>query len=500
MKKHIYFVIILVIVLASCAKNETIIEQQEEPNSSEELLEEQEQEEVTTDSTTIVNNNYSYLFTAQAKTILQQRFDNEYVTGPGFTSDFTRIKEALPSFLANPSQYRPVFGSDPNIPSEGEILHMAALYAYAMNHEEVANVVATEILTTLIENKLSDPFWNTNPNFSAENDLFIQTAKVKKIKDSYYFIKIIQNILTDSEKLLITNWLAEYKDLVWAWAKPRLEGYWGNNWQNVGLTTFLPEGLYPSGIADAYPIKDSNGNAITDYGMSWAQDHFSNRTIDNITYLHAWAVTNNDGELEHYCREYVKNVIKYGTFSDGTFWELIRNDSSDNTRGVYYTNVSLTGIVYMAHIDAMSNNFPNDRLYDFTTTIGIENWSTNLTQNPYPGGSTTDGLTQKSIKTLLIGQSKYLRTAANGGWADLRFNNGSSMSTVNKRQNSVLAAIANLYYKEQELKQYYMYDTSVGYPTKVTIYEGWSVIEDYGAWGNFIIGGAWFEQEQNFFN
>jgi len=441
----------------------------------------------------------NYLFTNEAKNTLKERFETNYITGSGFTSDFKEIKDGLSQFLASPSMYRPIFGSDPIISSDGKALHMTALYAYAMDDVEIANVIAEEILNTFINNSLADPFWTTSPNFSTDNSLFIQSAKIKKLKDSYYLTKDIQNTLTDEEHETIKKWLSDYKDLVWAWAKPRFEGYWGKDWQNVGFTTFFPEGLYPSGVADPYPLKDSNGNNMVSYGMSWAQNSFNNRAIDNIAYLHSWAVTNEDLTLEHYCREYFKNTIRYGVFSDGTFWELIRNTPNDNTLGVFYTNVSLTGLVYMAHIDALHNHFPDDKLYDFKTTEGILNGSTNLTVDPYLGGSTSDCETEKSLKTLIIGQSKYLRNSLDGGWNDIRFNNNLPMSTVNKRQNSVIAAIANLYYKDQNLSDYYLYNTAIGYPNKVTIYEGWGFIEDYGAWGNFIIGGAWMEQETNFF-
>lgn len=443
-------------------------------------------------------NSDSYLFTEQAKTTLKQRFETDYIAGPGFTADFMQIKDGLDDFMANPFRYRPVFGDAPDVSREGRELHMSALYAYALDDVQVANVVATEILATFQSTDLNDDFWSTTPNYSTDNDLFIQTAKIKKLKDSFYLVKDVQAVLLDSESTFITQWFSDYKDLVWEWAENRFQIYWGHDWQNVGVTSFEPEGLFP--IGDPYPLKDSNGNAMTDFGMSWAQDNFNNRIIDNIAYLHSWAVTNDDRVVENFTREYFKNVIKYGTFSDGTYWELIRNVPEDNTRGVFYTNVSLTGLVYMAHVDALNNNFPGDRLYDYKTTDGILNGSTNLTDQPYVGGSTTDGVTEKSIKTLIMGQSKYLRTVADDGWRDLRFNNGASMSTVNKRQNSVLAAVANLYYKDLDLKKYYSYDTAVGYPPKVTIYEGWAGNEDHGAWGNFIIGGAWFDQEQNFFD
>jgi len=313
-------------------------------------------------------------------------------------------------------------------------------------------------------------------------------------------ISQVQNSFSESEKDTIESWFSDYKDLVQAWIVLRLSQYLGANWENIGITTAKPEGPYPSGVADPYPLKYSNGSDMTDYGVSWFQDHFNNRMLDNVAYLHSWAVYNSDTELEHYTRAFFKAVIKYGTWSDGTYWEVIRNKPTDNTLGVFYSNVSLTALVAMAHLDAQADHYPDDRLYDIATSEGIVNGSTNLTQSPYLGGSTTDGVTQKSLKSIIVAQSKYVRNSTNGGWYDLRYNNGAAMTTVNKRQNSVLAAVANLYYKDPSLKNYYLYNTAAGYPSKVAIYEGWGVVEDDGAWGNLIVGGAWLEQENNFFD
>ena len=381
-----------------------------------------------------------------------------------------------------------------------QIIHMVGLYAYAMDDVEIGNAVASELLATVNGNDLEDPFWDIDHNFSNEFSLFIQTAKVKKLKDSYYLVKGFQTVLSESDELIIEEWFEDYKDVVFRWFDSHTERILGDNWEHEGISSANPEGLYPSDFGDAYPLKHSNGDDQTEYGVSWFQNIFNNRMMDNVSYLHSWAVYAGDEELEHHSREFFKMVLRYGTWSDGTFWELIRNTSSDNTLGVFYGNVTLTSLVYMAHLDAQANHFPNDRLYDFKTTEGIIHGSTNITVEPYAGASTTDGETEKSVKTLLLGQSNYLRTSAYGGWSDLRYFNGSNMSTVGIRQNSVLGAIANLYYKDQDLEDYYLYNTAVGYPEKVAIYGGWGKVEDYGAWANFIIGGAWMKQENNFFN
>ncbi len=441
---------------------------------------------------------YTYLFTEQARSVLKQRFETDYVTASGFSSDFSHVKSVLPGFLANPSRYRPYFGVSENISEHGELIHMAALYAYAMEDVDVANVIAQELLETCNSSDLNHSFWYGGYNFSNQYSLFVQTAKAKKLKDSYYLVKGLENVLSQQDHTTIDQWFADYKEHVKNWFVPHAEKYIGTNWENEGIKMARPEGIYPSAHGDPLPLDDRNGNPMTEYGAAWFQDLFNNRVLDNVAYLHSWAVYNEDMALEHYTREFFKLVIKYGSWPDGTFWELIRNKPSDNTLGVFYTNVSLTSLVYMAHLDSQANHFPADKLYDYRTTGGIVQGSTNLTDAPYAGGTTTDGVTQKSLKNIILGQSKYLRNSSNGGWNDQRFNNGAPVSTVGKRQNSVLAAIANIHYKDQALKDYYLYNTARGYPSKVTIYEGWGKIEDYGAWANFIIGGAWMEQENNF--
>lgn len=470
--------------------DENPIEEEDNPIEEEEVL-----------------NSSTFLFTDQAKAELRRRIENGYSAGSGFLNDFSSISSEVTSFMNDPDQYRAHFGEFEVIPVEGGSLHRSALYAYALDDVNVANAIATEILGTFNDNSLTTNFWlNTaaNSHWGNEYSLFVQSAKVKKLKDSYYLIKNLQDVLTTSEKNTIAQWFSDYKDLAYAWAFERFNTLWGTGWETNGFSTFHHEEIYHDtpGLSTPYPIENSDGSVNYDYVMTLAQDAFSNRILDHMSYLHSWAVTNDDINLQIFCREYFKNAIRYAVFSDGTFWELIRNTNSynDNTLGVFYTNVTLTGFVYMAHIDAMSNNFPNDRLYDFETTDGILEGSTTITTNPYPGSSTTDGVTLKSLKTVLKAQSNYLRSSANGGWNDTRYYDGAPMSTVGKRQNSVLAAIANLYYKDQDLKDYYLYNTSVGYPVKVPIGEGWGGNEDYGAWQNLIVGSAWFEQENNFFN
>lgn len=446
---------------------------------------------------------YSYLFTESAKEEIKRRFQVEYVTGPGFINDFANINGMVSSYMQNPSQDRTIFGESWSLPVGRQKFFQAAVYAWANDDQDMANKIAREILAVVEVNDLSDPFWTSGVNWSNKNDLWIQSATVKKTKDSYYLVLALQNTLSDSEKDEIEKWFSDYKDNALNWFESRVNTYLGADWETQGISRFWNEGLMPLATngSTPHPVEDSSGQPITDYTIAWAQNLFSNRTLDTVAYLYSWAVTHNDSRLENLCRSFFKIIIDYGVFSDGSYWELTRNENSySNTAGVGYTNVSLSSLVYMAHIDAMSNHYPGDLLYNYTTTNGIYKGSTTYTESPYPGSSTTDGQTLKSLKSVIIGQSKYLRTTENGGWADKRYYDGQSLNTTDKVQNSVVAAIANLYYKDPELEDYYLYNVSKGYPSKKAIYGGYGGFpEDYGAWGTLIAGGIWMEMESYFF-
>ena len=471
---------------------------------------------VSDEVTVIVNDipgpveNSNYLFTNQAKNELKRRFENGYSTGAGFTDDISRTLANVTIFRANPSISRPTFGENPNNmgTSDRQTLYHSALYAYAIDDVSLANLISTELLATVQANNMNSTFWagvaNFNTNLVHVSSYHLQAAEIKKMKDSYYLIKNLQNNLTHANKITIEAWFADFGGIVRAWVDDFFDIYWGSDWENRGFTKFYGEDLYTeTEYSTAYPVEDVNGIPDLDYVMTGAQNQFNNRYIELINFLYSWSISAGDIETEFICREYFKSLIKYGLFSDGSFWELTRNQNiyNINELGVWYSFSTLSAMVGMAHLDAMTNHFPNDRLYDYKTTEGVVKGSTTITFNPYKGSSTTDGTTLKSLKSFIIGQSNYYRSSANGGWGDARFYDGSplNMQGFSERDYSIPQAIANLYYKDQNLKDFYLYNTAVGYPVKDPFNDGAFNGED-GNIGTSILGGAWFEQEGNFFN
>jgi hypothetical protein len=447
----------------------------------------------------------NYLFTPESKIELKNRFENGYVTGPGFTNDISRAIANKDAFMTNPSHERSRFGEDFYLRAARQGLHHAAIWAYAYDDVNVANTVVNELLETVKSNDLSTTWWKSRPNFAEHASLWEQSATIGKMKKSYYLIRVLQTSLTNEELKIIENFFSDFAYYVKIWVDNHFDKYWGNDWENKGLTSFHGENLFPETALSvtSYPIEHADGTPNLDYVIAGAQNNFNNRTVEAIAYLHSWSITSNDRVYEHKTREWFKNCIRYALWSDGSFFELMRNKNvyNINELGVWYSFSTLSALVNMAHIDALANHFPDDKLYDFNTTDGLIKGSTNLTNKGYVGGSTTDGVTLKSLKTFIIGQSKYYRSSEYGGWNDIRYYGGEplDMTGSEERDYSIPQAVANLYYKDPDLKDFYSYNTAKGYPTKNSYKDGAYHGED-GSIGQFLLGGAWFEQENNFFN
>ena len=452
-------------------------------------------------------------YTAAAKSELADRFDNGYSAGTGFYNDISRTITESSTFVSDPDLYRPTYGSTADMPYEGQDLHTTALLAYAKDSVSLANTVVTEILGTVNANDLNSTWWDEvislPRRLDSDNNLWIQVAKGKKLYDSYKLLEGVETVLTTLEKTTIEDWFDRLAYVTYTTLKARMETYFGSDWHINGLSSFSPEGLYPSAYGSPYPIQDASGNNNTDFIIGWAQDLLTNRNFDAIQYVHLWAIENNDSAMELWSRECVKSWLKYNVFPDGTQAEIFRNEDDYPAKGVWYGWITLGAIVEMAHLDAMTEHYPSDLLYDYSTTDGILNGSTNLTSSAYVGSSTTDGTTPKSIFTALKAQSNYYRSSTNGGWNDLRYFKDSDGITIDAidptsySQPSVITALANTYYKDQDLEDYYLFNTSVGYPAKQSILagalSGSGYDEDYGPWGNMIQGAMWLEQEDNFF-
>ncbi|QQO97150.1 pectate lyase [Cellulophaga phage Nekkels_2] len=457
----------------------------------------------------------NYIYTEDANDLFVDRYTNGYDFGTGFNDDVSTIDTKTTEFISDPDLYRPVFGSftaveqgivgEYVVPNDRHSLHLAALKAETINDVSIANAVASELLATVNANPLNTAFWidyvATPERVDSNHQGWIQCMEAKKMLNSLNRIEDVQTVLTEVNETTIKDWIYELGEIMYNTLSPRIDFYIGDDWENVGLSYFNNSSLQP------VMLYDSNGDVIHSFTVT--QDIFNNRNFDAISFIHAVAVETNDLEKEHWARQYVKTALQYGLYSDGTWWELIRGTDTNPLTGVSYGWTSLGSMVEIAHLDAMTNHFPNDKLYNYSTVIGFTQGQTKFMNGSavYEGTSTTDGKTEKSIFSFLKGQTNYYRDEANGGWTDTRFYKNASevlipLDSEDYKEMSVVAAAANLYYKNQDIYDFYMFDTSKGYYAKSLTTSGYLSgygYDDMGPWGNFIIGSLWIQQEDNFF-
>ncbi|SFB72457.1 Putative binding domain-containing protein, N-terminal [Zunongwangia mangrovi] len=450
-------------------------------------------------------------FSTKAKKINIKRFKSKFKPTPFFNDDFTDLVNNKDEFLDNPTEgrysYPSVMAGGTKDTSKLRNIFHAALYASLTNDQSVANAVAEEFVIRLLANDLQDPGTFEHPVGTIEwigGAYFHFATNIKKMHKAFELIYNIQNVWTNKNISDIKNYFKDFNTILWNYYERKIPAVLGVDWKegNFAIPSYLTTTLH-------YPIENSDGTPNIDFVVTNFQEAiFNNRMFDIVGYIHHWAVNNNDTPKEVAMRNHVKMWCKYAMFTDGTLYEIYRNSSDDRNKGVFYSNITLCHVIDIAHLDAMANHFPGDRLYDYETTEGIEQGSINLTNIIYTGSSTTDGVTPKNIKKAILNVSKYLRSSANGGFNDLRYFEGvpldSSQRNVENntfpRYNSIVPAIANYYYNDPELEDYYLYNTDAGYPQKQIVSEGIVKVEDWGANEIFIIGNLWIQHEFNIFD
>lgn len=456
-------------------------------------------------------------YTNEAWLEFVNRYNNSYILGTGFNDDRLSIDEKSAEFVSDPDQYRPIFGAYTTVEqgqtgseyvfqNERHSLHLAALKAEVTNDVTLANLAANEIYQTVLNNSLNTTFWQdyltTPERVDNTHQGWIQGIEAKKMLHSIKRLEGIQTTLSNSQIEEVKTWVNDLSLLLFEALDKRLDVYFGEDWEIYGASKF---GAATGSIMPS-TVFDSEGNTMFDFVST--QDHFNNRNWDVVSFIYILAIENENKVIEEWVRAYFKMCLKFAVFPDGTWWEMIRNTDASPTQGVNYGWTSIGAMVEIAHLDAITNNYPNDKLYNYSTVEGVKKGQTNLMYLglPFEGSSTTDGYTEKSLLSLIKGQTNYYRSSAFGGWNDTRFYKNSSDELIplnsEGRKMSVVAALANAFYKDSDLYDYYTFDTKKGYPQKTNTSGGYIagyLTDDVGSWGNYLIGSLWFQQENNFF-
>ena len=329
--------------------------------------------------------------------------------------------------------------------------------------------LAENIMDVLVR-RASDPEldWKNRNKFKsnggpAYNPMFMLYAKMGKYLNSYACI--YQQLPNNAQFSLVETWFKDSVDY----------GYeiMGNLFQNVmgqanrypplaDKSVLLPsQGISPNVIYTAknfqpYTWYDNNNNGYN--SISYLQAILlNNRVWDTVSMIGSYGIMFNNSPYRDYEKNMIHFYLEVGVFPDNTLNEWYRSYSTIPEQGISYAYTTLWHIVSggLKHAVAVHNGLPNvgtdlGEILDYTTSRGTnEIFST----NNYVGTSTSGG--SKSIEGMLVNISKYFRTAANGGWSDVRYAQNTNRIRFEKKPIGPLFAFANTYYDNPIFKDFY---------------------------------------------
>ncbi|MBT34196.1 MAG: hypothetical protein CMO01_31415, partial [Thalassobius sp.] len=356
---------------------------------------------------------------------------------------------------------------------------------------EFANAVRTEMLwyasnqwldfTNSNRWSLSKPFYDRNPGF------FI-ACWLNTVVNAYDYTRG-SSVYSSSEKAKIETWLLNaskfYFSMLTKYTTLVFPNYASNEYS---VTT----NSWPDNVrGEAW-----SGSPYTSYGIN---ESYSNRTTAMWRFVMRASILlkNNSSHGSQAktqisaAKRWVKEWIVFGTFSDGTFADSHRGDTSYPQKGLSYTSVALGSIVDM--IDAYVRNQQSDsdyeNLYEWQLKPGTSEY------NKYFPSSTSSRAWRKSIelsepkgiKKIITTYLKHFDGSYGNTrrWGTYNIDGYSApSSTPRKIEMDRWVALANIYYQDNYIKSIYTRTASGtrGYSSNPTSAGSYPI--NIGSWGS----------------
>ena len=490
------------------------------------------------------------IFTEPQRNLMDQRLDDAglYVAtnanGAGFFGDGGMIFYGAEQFINNPilrwtymstavpiadysspsfpNGYEPLPGNTTGCPTafdqSGECIdyvHYAAIISYIWNgRSESATLNGVTQSKDAHAQELAEAVWDVivtahnRPeldiadtarwvrNTADGNPHFQAISKFAKFLASY---AIIQDQLTGyanytSNVTSVDAWFAAAADFCYQRANNRINSQFGSGWENFNTNSFNTNAsIYSAFNSQSFTHFNSSGVGAPGYEITTHQaSGLNNRMMDFVDYVSIYGVHYNDTFYKDFSFNVFRLQMAVGTFSDGTFNEWYRSYDGDPTVGYTYATLTIFKLVAMAHHHAVAvqnglTGVSNIGLYyDYTSSLGSDEL-----YSSYVGGSTSGG--NKGIRLLLDNLSRYYRQSAQGGFLDTRFaEGGNSMDiTADYRPYTIMVAMANSYYDDSDLNDYWNMRTSAGYDGMGWDEGGIQQARNAGPYSEHSIGLSW---------
>ena len=381
-------------------------------------------------------------------------------------------------------------------------IHYAALIAFLDDDIELARAVFNELVIVANDDQLDASNGTTKHNAtfgttirfnyeyrSSGDPWFFSAAKIQKYLESYALIYplIESDTFFQNNVERVEQFFEDWHNYMKQISDNLMRGFVGDNWR---------EGLYERTTivepADAdftqpYTHLDQNNQPVNPTTIL-QNGAFNNRVWDFIGLVSSYGIYFNNADSRDFTWSYFKLFLELNVFPDGTLSEWYRSYDGKPNQGFVYNYSTLLHISRVAqkHAVAVENGLPGvtdrGKYYDYTTSIGTDEKSTN-----YPGGSTSGG--EKGILTMLTNLSRYHRLPEDGGYIGLRKAENFERYNGDLYVWSIVPAIANTYYQLQELTDYTKFDITKGYPGPDST-RGNAGASGWGPWGEHSWGAS----------
>jgi hypothetical protein len=261
---------------------------------------------------------------------------------------------------------------------------------------------------------------------------------------------------------------------------PFVDNSFADNTYNQEYINSVDFGFDPEPTTQPRTHYSSGGAGVNT--ITWAQaSGVNNRLWDSISVVGTYGLMWNNATYISFEENMFKFFMEFGLFPDGTLNEWYRSSDIDSSTGLNYATVTGFHLVDAAYKHAVGvenglTHLGGDRgkLFNYTTSRGTDE----LYNSNYSGTSTSGGT--KGLLPMLLNLSNYYRSSANGGWNDVRFAEGGTAIDEENRPFTLMYAMANGFYKRQELEDLYKGDSGF---TSPNYYSNGFTIDSAGSWG-----------------
>ncbi len=342
-------------------------------------------------------------------------------------------------------------------------IHFAALDAYATGDVPKAMAVFRELAH--LANRSHLDFSNQTvfdrTKMSFENPVFYAAAKMQQYRVSYALIfDLVKNTkYYQDNKITVNSWFKDAADYFKAVIDNNLD-YWvmSGDWHS-------DSGITPrtGNLNDFYTYYDATGNTGYNEVGDFQFNTVNNRAWRLISFVGGYGYSFGENNYIDWAFDLFKFTLKIGQFPDNTFMEHVRSDSynggavPDKELGIDYTWETYMGLTKMAlenEVAVERGLLPSDhrgRYFDYSTSIGTDEMFTSYTYTSTSGGP-------KSLKGGLINLSKYYTQEFQ------RYNTNGELISPTEQTFSLITAMANTYYEDKELENFYLFNRQANYP------------------------------------